>query len=141
MKKCMNIIAVFDQSHEKLLVCKRRKEPYKGLLNFVGGKAKPQEDGFSAAYRELEEETGITKADIRLFHVMDFVYHLEELTLEAYVGYLKDDFGIHGDENELLWIERKQDFFNPEVFAGRGNMGHMMALVEEYEKEGAFLEE
>lgn len=138
MKKCMNLVAVFDKNHEKLLVCRRRKDPYKGLLNLVGGKAEPGEDGLAAAYRELEEETGITKADIRLFHLIDFVYRVEDLTLETYVGYLKEDFAVHGDENELMWIDRKQDYFDPEVFAGRGNLGHLMALLEEYEMEGAF---
>lgn len=138
MKMCMNLIAVFDKSHEKLLVCRRRKDPYKGLLNLVGGKAKPGESGMAAAYRELEEETGITREDIRLFHLIDFVYHAEDVLLESYVGYLKEDFDVHGDENELLWIDRRQDYFNLEVFAGRGNLGHLMGLLQEYEKEGIF---
>lgn len=137
---CMNLIVVFDKSHEKLLVCRRRKDPYKGLLNLVGGKAKPGENGMAAAYRELEEETGITREDIRLFHLIDFAYHVEDLLLESYVGYLKEDIDVHGDENELLWIDRKQDYFDLEVFAGRGNLGHLMALLEDYEKEGAFEE-
>lgn len=138
MKICMNLIAVFDKRHERLLVCRRRKDPYKGLLNLVGGKAKPGEDGETAAYRELEEETGITGADIRLFHLIDFFYHEEDLLLESYVGYLKEDFDVHGDENELLWIDRKQNYFDLDVFAGRGNLGHLMALLEDYEREGAF---
>lgn len=140
MKICMNLIAVFDKRHERLLVCRRRKDPYKGLLNLVGGKAKPGEDGETAAYRELEEETGITGADIRLFHLIDFFYHTEDLLLESYVGYLKEDFDVHGDENELLWIDRKQNYFDLDVFAGRGNLGHLMALLEDYEREGAFEE-
>ena len=57
-----NIIAVFDKEKEKVLVCRRRKNPYKGLLNFVGGKIEKEEDGLTAAYRELWEETGITDA-------------------------------------------------------------------------------
>ena len=67
-----NIIAVFDKEKEKVLVCRRRKNPYKGLLNFVGGKIEKEEDGLTAAYRELWEETGITDADIELTHLMDF---------------------------------------------------------------------
>ncbi len=36
--KRMNVIAVFNKDLTKTLMCKRRKEPYKNLYNFVGGK-------------------------------------------------------------------------------------------------------
>ena len=54
-----NIIVVFNESADKILMCKRIKNPYKGLSNFVGGKIEKGENGFDAAYRELEEETTI----------------------------------------------------------------------------------
>ena len=56
-----NVIAVFSENADKVLMCKRRKNPYKGLSNFVGGKIEESENGLDAAYRELEEETTITK--------------------------------------------------------------------------------
>ena len=55
-----NVITVFDSSAEKILMCKRKKNPYKGLSNFFGGKIETYENGFHAAYRELEDETAIT---------------------------------------------------------------------------------
>ena len=39
MKK-YNAIVVFDDSMGQILMCRRNKEPYKGKLNFVGGKIK-----------------------------------------------------------------------------------------------------
>ena len=36
--KGYNIIVVFDETAEKVLMCRRRKKPYQGLANFVGGK-------------------------------------------------------------------------------------------------------
>jgi ADP-ribose pyrophosphatase YjhB (NUDIX family) len=33
------VIVVFVLNKEKLLFCKRAKNPYKGLFNFVGGKS------------------------------------------------------------------------------------------------------
>ena len=62
MKK-LNVIIMYDKNEEKILMCKRAKEPYKGLFNLVGGKVEPNEDELFSAYRELEEETGITKND------------------------------------------------------------------------------
>ena len=53
----LNVIWVFNPTNNKVLMCKRHKEPYKGLYNLVGGKIEPDEDGLAAAYRELQEET------------------------------------------------------------------------------------
>ena len=63
--KGYNVIVVFNKEADKMLMCKRVKDPYKGLSNFVGGKIEAGEDGMSAAYRELFEETSITKNDIK----------------------------------------------------------------------------
>ena len=35
MQHEMNAIVVFSKAKDKLLFCKRRKEPFKGLYNFV----------------------------------------------------------------------------------------------------------
>ena len=48
-----NVILVFDREKKKLLMCRRRKPPYQGLLNLVGGKVEPGEEREHAAYREL----------------------------------------------------------------------------------------
>lgn len=45
-----NAIVVFNKQEDKMLMCKRRKNPYKGLLNFVGGKREQNESGLDAAY-------------------------------------------------------------------------------------------
>lgn len=129
-----NVIAVFDRTRTKCLFCKRRKDPYKGLYNFVGGHAEAGEDGLSAAYRELYEETGITDKDIRLIHLMDFSYVLCDEVVEVYFGYLSEDIEVYGEENDLLWLDRQQDFFSMERFAGEGNIGHIMEHIRMYER-------
>ena len=65
MKK-FNVVIVFDKDEKNILMCKREKEPYKGKYNLVGGKVEFGEDELSAAYRELEEESGIDKEKIKL---------------------------------------------------------------------------
>lgn len=44
-----NLIAVFDSNCKHILMCKRRKYPYKdkGLYNLVGGKIENEENGLS----------------------------------------------------------------------------------------------
>ena len=130
-----HVIAVYDESAEKLLMCKRKKEPYLGLSNLVGGKIEENEDGFDAAYRELWEETAITKDDIVLHHLMDFTYHLSDCYVEVYVGKLKRPVTVSGDENELYWTGLDKNFFDMDLYAGEGNIGHILAQVDIYNKE------
>ena len=125
-----NAIVVFNEIADKMLMCKRRRNPYKGLSNFVGGKIEENENGLDAAYRELEEETAITKNDIILSHLMDFTYHFGNCYLEVYVGKLNKVIAVNGDENDLYWSELDRNFFDPTQYAGEGNIGHIMMHVE-----------
>ena len=130
-----NAIVVFNKETDKMLMCKRRHNPYKGLSNFVGGKIEENENGLDAAYRELEEETAITKNDITLSHFMDFTYHLGNCYLEVYVGKLNKSVDVSGDENDLYWSTLDHNFFDATQYAGEGNIGHIMMHVEMYREE------
>jgi len=125
-----NVIMIYSKDKEKLLMCKRLKEPYKGLSNLVGGKIEPGESGIEAAYRELLEETGIGRDDVVLHHVMDFQYYFQQCYVEVYAGKLKRDVRISGDENELYWSELNPNFFDMSRYAGEGNIGHMIEQVK-----------
>ena len=129
MNTLFNIIAVFNRKCDQILMCKRRKNPYKGLYNLVGGKIENNENRVSAAYRELKEETGITRDDIALTHLMDFTYYLSGIKVEVYVGYLNKEIIVHGDENDLEWMSLDQNFFDITRFAGEGNIGHIMEHI------------
>lgn len=125
-----NLIVVFSPDREKMLMCRRIKEPYKGQINFVGGKIEPGESGFNAAYRELYEETGISRRDIELVHLMDFSYPLDPCYVEVYAGQLKRETEPVGDENPLFWSGLDCDFFDMKQYAGEGNIGHIMEHVK-----------
>lgn len=125
-----NLIVVYDQAEDKILMCRRKHDPYLGMSNFVGGKIEPGEDGLTAAYRELKEETAITPEDITLTHFIDFTYHLADCYVEVYVGKLNKPVSVQGDENELYWSETDHDFFSLEKYAGEGNIGHIMVHID-----------
>ena len=131
MKK-LNIVLVYNVKEDKILMCKREKEPYKGKFNLVGGKVEQGEEELHAAYRELEEETGITKSDIKLTHLMNFQYEMSDTELELYVGKLNKEKELDEELNKLYWIDKNENFFNDEKFAGEGNIGHMVKQVEIY---------
>lgn len=125
-----NVIAVFSPDKSKMLMCRRAKDPYKGLLNMVGGKIEQGEDCYEAAYRELFEETGITKEDIRIVHLMDFTYPLCEEYVEVYAGGLKREVTLREEKNPLLWISAESNFFDMTKYAGEGNIGHIMEHIK-----------
>ena len=137
MKK-LNVILVFNKNEDKILMCKRAKEPYKGKYNLVGGKVEKDEAELDAAYRELQEETGITGEDITLTHIMNFQYMLSDMELEVYAGKLNSDVELTEDINKLCWMDKKENFFDMEKFAGEGNIGHMLYQLETYYKELVF---
>ena len=134
MKK-LNVIIVFDKDENKILMCKRTKEPYKGKLNLVGGKVEKEEDELHAAYRELEEETGIKRDDIKLINVMNFNYKLQDMELEVYAGRLNKEVKLVEEINKLLWVDKNDNFFDIDKYAGEGNIGHMLRQVEIYKDE------
>ena len=134
MKK-LNVIIVCNKENDKILMCKRTKEPYKGKLNLVGGKVEKDEDELYAAYRELEEETGITKNDIILTNLMNFEYKMSDMELEVYAGKLNKDVKLVEEINKLVWVDKNDNFFDIQKYAGEGNIGHMLKQVEIYKKE------
>ncbi len=133
MKK-LNVILVYNKEEDKILMCKREKEPYKGKLNLVGGKVEPNEDELHAAYRELQEETGITQNDITLTHMMNFQYTISNVELEVYAGKLNKEITLKEEINKLYWINKNENFFDSNDFAGEGNIGHMLQQAEIYKE-------
>lgn len=127
-----NCIVVYNKDKNKLLFCKRTKEPYDGLYNFLGGKIEEDEDGLVSAYRELEEESGISKQDIKLNHMMDFTYYNQDCYVEVYAGVLEYDIELIEEQHPLAWLSDKEDFFDTTRFAGEGNIGHMVLQVKLY---------
>lgn len=128
-----NCIMIYDKSGESLLFCKRTKAPYLGKYNLVGGKIEPGEDGFAAAYRELEEETGIGSQQVSLRHMMDFTYYNQGCYVEIYVGRLQEDIELREEKHPLVFLKLAgENFFDTEKYAGEGNIGHMIEQVKDY---------
>lgn len=128
----MNVIIVYNNQEDKILMCLRKKDPYKGLFNLVGGKVEPGESSLNSAYRELEEETGIRKEDIILTNLMNFEYKMSSLQLQVYVGKLNKQIEVVEEVNKLYWIDVTENFFDMTKYAGEGNIGHMLEQVKIY---------
>ena len=131
MKK-LNLIVVFNKDLDKVLFCIRAKEPYKGMYNFVGWKVEEGETNDNAAYREVFEETGISRKDIELEHFMDLNYFKYGNNLQVYYGILKNDVILVEDKNKLEWLNIDKELLNNEKFAGNYNIIHIITQIKVY---------
>ena len=128
----LNLIIVFNEKLDEVLFCIRSKEPYKGMYNFVGGKVEEGEDNDDAAYRELFEETGISRDDIELDHFMDLNYFKYENNLQVYYGILKHEVTLVEEKNKLEWVHADDRLLDIEKFAGNYNIPHMITQIKVY---------
>lgn len=129
-----NLILVFNKQEDKILMCYRSKNPYKGLYNLVGGKVDEEETYLDSSYRELFEETGITKDDITLSPLMDFKWHPFNMEMKVFVGILNKEKELVEEVHELHWMNITEDFFDMKKFAGEGNIGHMLEIYYQSKK-------
>lgn len=125
----VNLIVVFDCTKQHVLMCLRRKNPYQGLYNFVGGKRLAQEDNLGGAYRELAEETGISRADIDITPFFFTQYFTQGIELQVYTGVLKHDVELVNELNPLRWVPLDAPFGDETQFAGHGNIQHMVRMI------------
>lgn len=99
---------VFNKTCDKVLMCYHEKQ---GLYNFVGGHIEDGEDNKAASYRELFEETGISKDDITLIPVREeTVYANSRLYTHDWFmyityGVLENDVCLVQEKNHLVWID------------------------------------
>ena len=129
MKK-YNVIVIFDKDFRKTLMCKRTKEPYKGMYNLVGGKIEKENDGLNEAYRELQEETNISSEDISLIHFMNMEYIVFDKMIEVYYGILNKAVDLVEEVNKLEWVDVNDNFFDMSRYAGEGNIGHIIEEIK-----------
>ncbi|MBE6161336.1 MAG: NUDIX hydrolase [Firmicutes bacterium] len=128
--KQYNIVVIFNKEMNKTLMCKRTKEPYIGMYNLVGGKIEKENDGLNEAYRELVEETNISKNDVELKHFMNIEYVSFNKSLEVYYGILNKDVELVEEVNKLEWVDINDNFFDMTKYAGEGNIGHIIEEIK-----------
>lgn len=133
--KRYNCIMIFDGAMEHVLMCRRTKDPFLGKYNLVGGKEEPRETAEQAAYRELFEETGISRDQVRLTHLMGLDYFPFSQRIEIFTGILTRPVRLVEEINPLSWISVHEDFTDRSRFAGSGNIHHMVQVALHHREE------
>lgn len=99
----MTLTVIFDKDIKHVLMCHHAKQ---NMLNYIGGKIRDVEQPLDASYREVEEETGITRDDIELFFIRE--EHVARPNtcwrLHVTTGILNKDVTLIPEKNALQWV-------------------------------------
>lgn len=128
--KGVSVILVYNPAGDQMLLERRTHPPYHGLLDFVGGERELDENGLESAYRLLLKKTGIAKKDIPLTHIMDFAYHTTKWCVQVFAGRLCHGVRLVPNGAPFQWTDLGRNFFDPEMYAGEGYIGHILAHMK-----------
>ena len=124
----MTLTLVFNYDMSKVLMCYHNKQR---AYNFIGGHVEEGENPRDASYRELEEETGISKDDIELKFVRNesvTTGYCQPWTMYVTTGILKNkDFVLVPEKNRLEWIDVNEN----EAFLNAFGYGNCYMLMQE----------
>ena len=61
---------------------------------------------------------------------IDYVWHIQQIRMEVYVGVLNKDIELKVEKHPLYWLDFSHNFFDMKKFAGEGNIGHMIEIIK-----------
>jgi dATP pyrophosphohydrolase len=101
-----------DGGVEILLIRRAPGRIYPGIWQCVTGGLEGDERVVDGALRELEEETGITRADVEMFYGLDqvnlfYADHIDELMAEAvFAAHIRStiDPRLSDEHDDLRWV-------------------------------------
>ncbi len=102
---------IFLTSGDSVLLLKGKptKRLWANLYNGIGGHIERGEDALSAAYRELQEETGLSEVSLRLAGVILVDAEVDTgIGIYVFRGEVADRPALESPEGTLEWIEYAQ---------------------------------
>lgn len=104
----MTLTLIFNKDLSRVLMCYHRKQH---AYNYVGGHKEHGESEMETSYRELQEETGITRNDVELVFIRREQVSLNNAfsgnncwTLYITAGVLEGDIALIEENNRLEWV-------------------------------------
>lgn len=133
------VIFIFNKSKDKVLLMKRKKQPYIGKYNGIGGKIEGSEAVIECCIRETFEETGILITKPK--HLVTYIYPetLEfannEIELNVFYDSIDEVSIEENEEGSFNWkdLAFAEDFENREL-AGHANIALFVREILEIEQ-------
>ena len=63
---------------------------------------------------------------------MNFQYIMDNIELQVFVGRLNKEVELKEEINKLYWLDISMNFFEETLFAGEGNIGHILSIAEKH---------
>jgi 8-oxo-dGTP diphosphatase len=103
------LIFIFYKDNILLLKGAKNKKIWANQFNGIGGHVEPGEDIFSAAQRELFEETGITCDSLKQNGIIIIdINNSEGIMIHIFSGNVQSNKIVSSKEGELHWIPLNQ---------------------------------
>lgn len=105
---------VFNENLDKVVLMKRNKNPYRGLLNGLGGKVEASETALEAMKREWKEETDTSKTlGFRLLTSVVFDNGIELFVYSTFIEETSIQLPYVSNEGVVSWHLIKDVLMNP----------------------------
>ena len=138
-----SVILLFSENGSKILLQKKDRTDFKGMLNGVGGKVEDGEKPLDGALRELMEETTLKKDDLLSFQWIgrltlpiqcDRTHADKNPDLWFYAGVVKDGVKVERNDNEtedVNWypLDKNVPITN-KLLAGDGNLTYFIGIAK-----------
>ncbi|MCK5706338.1 MAG: NUDIX hydrolase [Candidatus Aureabacteria bacterium] len=102
---------IYIKNTKKILLIKRKNDPFKGYWALPGGYMEMHEKISGAALRELKEETGLSLSNLKFFKYFDTVKRDPRDRTITFVFYdvLDEEVKVYAasDSKETKWLEIK----------------------------------
>jgi dihydroneopterin triphosphate diphosphatase len=110
--RCTGIAVVLlkkVQNQYRVLLVKRAGVVLKDVWCYIGGGIENGEKAWEAAYREVEEETGISKLSLYSSNAFDKIYSIGENFIylaPVFVGYVSEDqeVTLNEEHSDYKWL-------------------------------------
>jgi len=136
----MVLCILVSADSKNVLMQKKNKGPYPGKLNGFGGRVSINDESAKAAmYREMAEETNLSKDDLEYLEELVTLTYPNGIVLHVYSGRIKEgcDY-IQVEDEELMWlrIESPSPVLIPDspVFAGDGEIAYLVNFALNIDK-------
>lgn len=123
-------ICILFKSKENILLIRKNKTIYKGLLNGIGGKIEPNETPIEGAKREIFEETGMSNIkNLTWLGTLILPYdckteQYQETELHFYTGIITEPWQQQPNEEALELHNINK--LKPSQLAGNGNLKYFI---------------
>ncbi|MDX8342452.1 NUDIX hydrolase [Rossellomorea sp. YZS02] len=134
--RCTGIAVVLLKKVENqysVLLLKRAESVLKDVWCYIGGGIDEGEKAWEAAYREVEEETGITNLSLYSANTFDRIYSIEENYIyiaPVFVGFVESDqeVNLNEEHSDYRWLSFQEAI---DTVSLPGN-DEVLSLIEKY---------